>query len=846
MLNKQVISKYIDDLKPRIRRIRSSNNKEEALRPVFIELLNRAGSHKNLWVIAEDRLNNNKKPDASIKNLYTIHGYYEAKSPNINLKKEINKKININYPIKNTIFENSDTCILYQDKQPVKEISGMWNNPEPLSELLTLFFNYESQDIKDFYKAQKQFNQNLPDLAKEIKQELVKMRENSKYMQKINHLVSECQKFINPYFDRKNVEDWLVQHILSEQIFLKVFDEQQYHKTNNISSAISNIENEFLRNKKREILKRIKRYMVPITNYGSNIVDLNERQLFLKKIYQDFYNSYNKKIADRLGIIYTPNEIVKFIVRSTNQVLKNHFNKELKDKNIHILDPATGTATFVTELIEYTYEKLTKSNEHFPNLVLMDSLQNSGILEGQQSFEGRAFSENQKRVKKQNEKDIQIVLGNPPYNQHQKRFDDNNPNKKYPELKQRIKETYGIEKSKKEKILQDKYIYFLRWATDRIRNQGIISFVVNRSFLDGKSGKGVRCYLEKEFDHIYIIDLNGDIRKGDPQDSNVFDIQVGVAIVFLVNSGTKKEKKAKIDYIKLSDYIDQDKKSYKLTVLNNASVDKGNKGRTVLTNYTNQDPYPFKTITPNKKYQWLKQETHFEGLFLNDLFEKSFLGIVTNRDKDVYDSNRETLEKKMKFLIKDLKNNPDNPKMKLSRDLKAKIKKGITSSLEFDKEKICLVKYRQNEDKYFYSEKILSDVLTLNHFKVWGENLKENTLILCWSIRKRVFEVDLVDKPISKDYFKSGGSGTRLISLKDINKDCQLIFNNKTKCLLSKKEIFLYIIGLFLSKKYKKYIEENNFDIKNLPIPLWDDYKNYIKEGEKRVLSLSPSWLVAS
>ena len=879
MLNKQIISQYISSLKPRIKHIRSSQNTEESLRPVFIELLNRAGSHKNLWVIAEERLNNNKKPDASIKNLYTIHGYYEAKSPDTNLKKEIHKKINQNYPIKNTIFENSDTCILYQDKRPVSEISGMWNNDSgPLSELLALFFSYESLDIKNFHKAQKQFNKNLPDLAEEIRQELMKMNDNQTYIQKTAHLVSECQKFINPYFERKNVEDWLVQHVLTEQIFLKVFDEQQYHKTNNISAAISDIEKEFLREKKREILKRIKPYMVPITSYGSNIVDLNERQLFLKKVYQDFYNSYNKKIADRLGIIYTPNEIVKFIVRSTNQVLKKHFNKELKDKNVHILDPATGTGTFVTELIEYiynqsdkqtlkykymneihaneisvlpyyvanlsieyTYEKLTKNNEHFPNLVLMDSLQNSGILKGQISFESHTFLENQKKVRKQNEKDIQIVLGNPPYNQHQRRFDDDNPNKKYPELEERIKDTYRTVKSKKEKLSQDKYIYFLRWATDRIRNQGVISFVVNRSFLDADSGKGVRCCLEKEFDHIYILDLGGNIRTGDPQDSNVFDIQTGISIIFLVKSKieeTTKEEKAKIEYIKLSENLYEDKKSYKLAELHNSFIDEreveGVK-KTLLANHTDSKRYPFKIIVPNKKYQWLNQETHFEGFFLSNFFEKSFLGIVTNRDKDVYDSSKKELEKKMKSLIQDLKDNPNNPKIKLSRDLKSKIKKGVTSNLKFEKEKICLVGYRKNESKYFYSEKILSDVLTQNHFKIWGENLKEITPTLCWGIRKGIFEVDLVNKPISKDYFKPGGSGTRFVSAKNI-KNCHLLL--KTPYSLSKKEIFPYITGLFLSKKYKKYIEENNFDIKNLPIPLWDNYEEYIKEGERRIVSL--------
>ena len=146
--------------------------------------------------------------------------------------------------------------------------------------------------------------------------------------------------------------------------------------------------------------------------------------------------------------------------------------------------------------------------------------------------------------------------------------------------------------------------------------------------------------------------------------------------------------------------------------------------------------------------------------------------------------------------------------------------------------------YRKDEDKYFYSEKTLSDVLTQNHFKVWGKALKENTPTLCWAVRKGIFEADLVNKSISKDYFKPGGSGTRFVSIKNINKDCHLLLKSKTTYVLSQKEIFLYIIGLFLSKKYKQYIEESNFDIKNLPIPLWDDYTDYIKEGERRILSL--------
>lgn len=864
MLNKSIISQYISDLKPRIKRIRSINNTEESLRPVFIELLTKVGDHKKLWVIAEERLSNNKKPDASIKNLYTIHGYYESKSPNKNLKLEINKKIKKSkYPIQNTIFENSNSCVLYQDNQVAKEISKMWDDPGPLSELLNLFFNYESQEIKKFHKAQKQFNSNLPELANEIREELIQMEKNRDYMKKIDSFVSECREFINPYFERKNVEDWLIQHILTEQIFLKVFDEQQYHKSNNISKTISSIEKEFLLDVKNKILKKIKPYIAPITNYGNNMIDLNERQLFLKKIYQDFYNSYNKKLADRFGIIYTPNEIVKFMVKSTNKVIKKHFNKELKDKNVHILDPATGTGTFVTEIIEYidnqsdketvkykyineihaneisvlpyyvanlsieyTYEQLTGKTDHFKNLVLVDSLQNSSVLKGQLTFEGLAFSENQKRVKKQNEKSIKIIIGNPPYNQHQKRFDDDNPNKKYPALEERIRETYGLIKSTKEKLSQDKYIKFLRWATDRIDDQGVISFIINRSFLDADSGKGVRACLEKEFDYIYIIDLGGNIRKGDPKDSNVFDIQAGVAIVFFVKSEIKNMC-ARIKYIKLSEKVKKDKKSYKLAELNQSYIDK----------------YKFKTIVPNKKHQWLNQETEFEGLSLNDVFNKSFLGIFTNRDKEVYDLNKETLEKRLKFLIKDLVANPSSPKIKLSRDLKKKIEKGKTQYLKFDKNKISVVGYRKNEMKYFYSEKILSDVLTNQFFEIYGNNLQTDNLALCWCVfSKNRFEVDLVKRPVSADYFGvQSGAATRISSYVLLKKDVVKIFQTNYNLNLKREDIFSYIVGLFHSKKYKEFIASNNFNKKNLPVPLWDNYKDYIKKGKEKIKALKSS-----
>ena len=861
MINKQVINSYISELKPRLDRILKTNSNEENIRPVFIELLNRCGEHKNLWVVTEDRVQNNKKPDGAIKNYYTVHGYWEAKSPDKNLDKEIEEKKKLGYPLNNTIFENSSKCVLFQHNQIRKEIqTNMWSDTA-LGELLSLFFNFQTQEIIDFNNAKNRLlkKENLSSLISSIEEELESLKNEKNYIREVNNLVNECKKFINPYFERKNVEQWLIQHVLTEQIFLKVFDEQQYLEQNNISKSIKRIERKFLLNKKQEIVNKIKPYINPITTYGTKLDDLNEKQLFLKDIYQNFYNSYDSKIADRFGVVYTPNEIVKFIVCSTNFLLQKHFGKGLKNKGVHILDPATGTGTFVTELmqhifhcsnkqsleykydneihanehmvlpyyvanlnIEYVFQKLTNKRRSFANLVLMDTLQNAYPLKDQMTLDAFFFNENQKRVKKQNKKDIQVIIGNPPWNQHQKKFGDNNKNKEYKELRDRIRATYTYySRAQKKKIGDDKYTFFLRWASDRIGDNGMISFVINRSFLDGKSGDGLRYCLGDEFNYIYVVDLGGDIRKGCGVNSNVFEnIQVGNCIIFLIKKPTKDKL---IKYLDLKDLCKKDLASLKLSKLQNES----------FCNYLSENK--FRTIYPNSKYQWINQDTKFKGIRVKDIFVKTPIGISTNRDKDVYDLSSKTLHDRMKKLIKDLKDNPHNPKIALSSTLKRHIKSGRTKSLHFNNSYIHPVLYRENEVKYLYTDKLLVDRLTNNHKEIWGDTLEKNNIVLCWAFGKNTFYADVVNKPVSKDYFGLTKIRTYLLSLKYLKEDVNDRFYKKYRKKISKESIFHYIIGLFLSKKYTNFIQENNFDMKNPPIPLYENYRDYIKEGKKRV-----------
>ncbi|MDE0518614.1 MAG: N-6 DNA methylase, partial [Bdellovibrionales bacterium] len=719
MLNTQIINKYIYELKPRLDKILRTNSNEENIRPVFIELLNRCGSHKDLWVVTEDRVKNNKKPDGAIKNYYTIHGYWEAKSPDKNLDKEIEQKQQLGYPLNNTIFENSSKCVLFQNGQVCKEIQkDMWSD-KALGELLSLFFNFQTPEITNFNKAKSKFfeRQTLSALIKEIKEELHNLGSNVDYLNEIDVLVNECKKFINPYFERKNVEQWLIQHILTEQIFLKVFDEQQYLEQNNISKSIKKIEEKFLLNKKQEIVNKIKPYINPIANFGTKIKDLNEKQLFLKDVYQNFYKSYDDRVAGEFGVVYTPNEIVKFIVRSTDFLLRKHFDKGLEDKGIHILDPATGTGTFITELmqhihysddssleykydneihanehmvlpyyvanlnIEYIFQKLTEKRRPFKNLVLMDTLENSATLKGQMTFSGQAFEKNQQKVKHQNEKTIYVIMGNPPWVEYSDHKDS------YPELRKAIKDTYVYNlrkyqknrKTVKPKIPYNKYSMFLRWASDRIDKEGIISFIVNRSFIDGDSATGIRASLEEEFDYIYVIDLGGSLVAGDPQYSNVFEgIRTGNCIVFLIKNNDGQNS-IKLSSLKKLEKLKKDDGKLKLSNLHNFSIEK----------YMNN----LESVIPDSEKNWIKK-TQFDGFYVGDLFSKTQFGVCSQRDRIIIKKSKSDLIASVKKFLKEIKKNGKNA-TGVNRNLAARILSG-KHKFSFDKNKISKILFRQN------------------------------------------------------------------------------------------------------------------------------------------------------
>ncbi len=553
----------------------SGQSHEQAIKDEFKRLLNHYCDSRNLLVVSEINIKNKRgdliRPDGIIKNNLRLDcGYWESKA-NVNLEKEILAKINVGYPLSNTLFQDDKTAILYQNNQRFLEIP--LENERELDQLLTQFVSYESQEIKEFNAAIEQFKQNLPHILEALRGMIaVQEKSNPAFISARANFLTVCQHSINPAITPSDINEMLLQHILTEEIFTSIFSDSQFHRENNIAKELYNVENTFFSGTtKRNTLAGIQGYYAVIKANSAAIADHHDKQFFLKSIYENFYKAYNPKAADRLGIVYTPREIVKFQIETVDLLLEKHFSKSLADEGVKILDPCTGTGTYLCDLIdylpphrlahkyahdiyanelgllpyyianlniEYTYQQKMNEYVEFNHICWMDTLDNaSENFTGSNNDLFGLSIENTARIKQQNAAKISVILGNPPYNANQQNENDNNKNREYPAIDKRIKETY-IDKSTAQKTkVYDMYARFLRWASDRLQDNGMISFIINRSFIDSRTFDGFRKSLAEEFDFVYIVDTQSDVRKNPKLSGtkhNVFGIQTGVAVLFLV------------------------------------------------------------------------------------------------------------------------------------------------------------------------------------------------------------------------------------------------------------------------------------------------------------------------
>lgn len=760
----QIIGQYLTKREQIIRS--GGSNKELQIRSAFQSLLIKLCSDKNLELIPElaykTKFGTPVRPDGTIKTeLRQDWGYWESKGSDSSLDDKIQGLIDKGYPTSNILFENGKVAILFQNGQGVGRADI--DNPVLFHDLLVLFFSYESNEVASFHEAIEKFKDDLPSLVDRLRK-LIEEQATSNliFTQSINDFLELCQKSINTHMVINDVREMIIQHILTEDIFITVFNEATYHRENNISLQLMKvIQTFFTGDIKRNILNTIDPYYKIIKSAASNIYDHHEKQRFLKVFYETFYRAYNLQAADRLGIIYTPNEIVSFMVNSTEYLLEKYFNRWLCDKNVEILDPVTGTGTFITEIIEripenqltykydnemhcnevailpyyianlnieYTYKQKMGAYREFQNICFVDTLDNLdfGFVGKQHQLPGIS-TENLGRIQRQNKKDLMIIIGNPPYNANQLNENENNKNRPYPEIDKRIQETYIKHSTAQKTKLYDMYTRFLRWSTERLGEDGIIAFVSNNSFIDARTYDGFRKVVGNEFNVIYIIDLKGNARTSGErrrkEGGNIFSdkIRVGIAIYFLIRKAGLEG--CKIYYNAIGDSIKaEDKKAY----LQDNELQKLDFGHIIPdkdNNWINLSVLDWDYMIPitSKQSKLAKISEP-----INSIFKLYSTGISTNRDEWIVDLSVDNLQAKMKFFVDfytvySQKNDEWDTSIKWSRNLKQRYRKGLKEA--FGHSRIQQFQYRPYGQYNIYYSDLFIDEHGLDQQIAHDENL---------------------------------------------------------------------------------------------------------------------------
>jgi predicted helicase len=801
-MSKQLINQYYNQ-RDNLKRVGVTN--EMAIKQPFDNLLLNLASSKHYVYATEVTIKNengkNVRPDGILMNELRIHkGYVESKDTNDTLDEEINKKLyKDGYPKTNIIFQDSVFAVLIQNNVEVSRVEMV--DADKLEKILNQFINYKPEYIEKFDEALNKFKEDIPTIVDTLRKTISEeFKTNKNFVAASEDFFEMCQKEINPQITKEDIREMIIQHILTEDLFKSVFDESDFHHENNIASQLENLVNTFMsRSMRQNQLGELGHYYKTLNAQAALVSDHHEKQKFLKVVYENFYKVYNPKGADKLGVVYTPNEIVRFMVQSTDYLLQKHFNKQLADKNVHILDPATGTGTFITDIIdyipsqylehkykheifanevailpyyvanlniEYTYKQKMGKYLEFPNSCFVDTLDNIDGLkyEGKQENMFGFSSENAERIKRQNEQKISVIIGNPPYNANQANFNDFNKNREYPNVDKRIKDTYVKFSSAQKTKVYDMYARFYRWATDRIDKNGVLAFVTNRSFIDSRTFDGFRKIIASEFNHIYIVDLGGDVRSNPKLSGpkhNVFSIQTGVAIMILVKDNNNFEAKSEQEFENIKkehNLVEEPTATYE----NRTAYGQGCRiqyyrrpeeelaiDKLQFLNDAKIQELAFDNIHPDKNNNWvnLSEDNDWESLIpvadkdvklgrsKNAIFQLFFSGVPTNRDEWVYDIDKLNLEKKMKFFSKEynnsIKNKEKSELLKWSRDLENEFKRANKSI--FSKEHIIQGIYRPFYKTFHYSEKILNDVLTQNHYDVLGRTFNKKNCIISFS-----------------------------------------------------------------------------------------------------------------
>lgn len=730
---------------------------------------------------------------------------------------------------------------------------------------------------------------------KQINRLSVWARNDKETQELFSEFLEGLRESLNPNITEENAIEMMAQHSITKPVFDALFEGYSFIENNPVSKSMEGIVSLLEMSADSKDLKKLEGFYNSVRERASNIDNYEGKQRVIIELYDNFFKKAFPKMVEQLGIVYTPVEVVDFMINSVNDVLKKEFGTNLSKKDVHILDPFTGTGTFIVRLLQSglikpvdflrKYQNEIWANEivllayyiaainieaafydcyghdeyqPFKNICLTDTFQISEN-EDENYHSENPFVNNTNKIQEQKKAPIKVIISNPPYSIGQKSQNDNAANIQYQKLNKKIEDSYakktnaGLKKS-----LYDSYIRAFRWASDRIRKTGIICFVSNGVWLEGKSQDGFRKCLCNEFNKIYVYNLrgnartNGEIRK--KEGGNIFDSGSRTPITITLLIKNSDVGPVKIFYNDIGDYLSKKDKLEKIKTYNSISKIKWN----TIKPSDDGDWLNLKDKRFNNFYKMIPPVRFIEG---ENIFNINSLGVVTNRDSWCYNFNLAKLKNNINLSLSFYENqrikfggvknakeniNYDSTKISWSRSLIYKISNNIEIiennnsyriSLYRPFEKINLY-FDRNYNEVVYKQPLLFPEKNTKNFVICihgnGGNKNFSALIsnyipdlnmldagstcfpLYWYNKKDTVETNFLFSDNEK-YERFDG-----ITNWFLEKCCKKFNTNS----IIKEDIFYYIYGILHSKEFIE-IFTNDLKKSEPRIPLVDSYEMF-------------------
>lgn len=730
------------------------------------------------------------------------------------------------------------------------------------------------------------------DVAEIATSHMNKMRQlinsdNPKIKNEIGNFVIGLKENLNNSITQEEAIEMLAQHMITKPVFDALFENYEFVKNNPVSKTMQKMIDILDKEMSNEEKEKLNKFHESVKERAQGIDNAEGKQRIILELYEKFFKIALPKEVDKLGIVYTPTECVDFIIHSVEYLMNKEFGKSLSNRGVHIIDGFTGTGTFIVRLlqsgvikkgdllykyindihaneivllayyiaainIEETFHELSEKKEYTPfdGIVLTDTFQLYDNKYENNEYILDTLEENNARANRQKELPITVCIGNPPYSVGQKSQNDNAQNLKYKNLDSAIANTYvKFSMAQSNKATYDAYIRAFRWATDRIEENGIISFITNGAYIDNKGMDGFRKCLLEEFSSIYVFNLRGNQRTSGEmskkEGGKIFGSgsRTPVAITCLIKN-KNKGKDGYIHYYDIGDYLTREQKL------------------SIIKKFENVSNIEWKMIKPDQNNDWINKKSDKFGKFIplinkeNSVFTISSSGVTTARDYWVYNFNKSSLLNNMNKMIdtynmevkknlmniNDIKNSvtKDETKISWSRALLNSLRNGKEKYLDCNKVTEAL--YRPFCKEYFYYSLDFNECQYKTR-RIFKE--KNPTIIINGTSSGKDFSCLMTDKVFNFHtlstsmafplyYYDDTESNQTSFMINENKYDgisnwiYEKVIEKYENKSVAKEDVFYYVYGILHSKDYR---ETFKFDLKkSLPsIPLVDNYEDFIK-----------------